>query len=54
MKPKIYMMNPRPWEGAIGNHQPALHDGHTVVINVFCAQKTVLRFHPTAKTRAEP
>lgn len=54
MKPEIYMMNPHPWEGAIGNYQPALHGGHTVVTIVLCTQKTVLRFHPTAKTRAEP
>lgn len=54
MKPKIYMMNPRPWDGAIGNHQPALHCSHAVLTEVLCAQKTVLRFHPTANTRAEP
>lgn len=51
----FYMMTPRSArEGDINNDQPDLHCSYAVMTKGLRTQKTILGFHPTAKTRADP
>lgn len=54
MNQKFYTMIPRSREVGIVDGQPAFQYGYVVMQEILCTQKTVLRFHPTAKTRAVP
>lgn len=50
----FYMMIAHSMQGGIGDGQSNLHRSYAVMTKGLCTQKTVLRLHPTAKTRADP
>lgn len=55
MNQLFYMMVAHSRQGGIGDGQSTnLHHSYAVMTKGLCTQKTVLRLHPTAKTRADP
>lgn len=49
----FYTIIPRSGQAAIDDSQPTRYYNYSALKHVLCPQKTVLGFHPTAKTRAD-